>query len=102
MDTTVAEQLVKSGIDVVTAQELQALGDSDEQHLQRATEMKRVVCTQDQDFLRIARNTPEHAGIAFAEQYGATIGGWVKALRNLHASTTAEEIQGQIRFLSVK
>ena len=102
MDTAIAEQLVKGGIDAVTVQELDVLGESDEQHLQRAAEMRRVVCTQDQDFLRIARTTSEYAGIAFAEQYGATIGGWVKALRNLHASTTAEEMQGQLRFLSVK
>jgi hypothetical protein len=44
----------------------------------------------------------EHAGIAFGEQYGSTIGGWVKALRKLHATMTAEDIQGQVIYLSVK
>jgi hypothetical protein len=64
--------------------------------------MRRVLCTQDQDFLRLAKVNYEHAGIAFGVQYGATIGGWVRALRDLHATTTAEEMQQQVRFLNVK
>ena len=44
----------------------------------------------------------EHSGIAFGEQYQAGVGGWVKALRNLHATKTAEEMIGQVKFLSVK
>ena len=102
MDVVVADQLRKVGIDVVTVRDLGTLGESDEEHLKQATEMGRVLCTQDQDFLRLAKANLEHAGIAFGVQYGATIGGWVRALRALHATTTAEAIQSEVRFLNVR
>lgn len=95
-------QLTRSRIDAVSVLELELLGDTDVNHLQRATEMERVLCTHDKDFLRMNAEGVEHAGIAFAEQYSATIGGWVKALQKLHETTTAEEMIGQIRFLNVK
>ena len=93
---------MRKGIDAITVRDLELLGDSDPNHLQRATQTGRVLCTHDQDYPRMNAEGVEHAGIAFAEQYGATIGGWVKALLNLHATTTAEEMIGQIRFLNVK
>jgi len=99
----VGEQLVKSGIDVVTTQDVEKLGDTDVNHLQRATQMGRVLCTHDTDFLRLSAEGIEHAGIAFAPYYKVSIvGSVVKALRELHASTTAEEMLGQVKFLSVK
>ena len=42
MPVEIAKQLKSRGIDVVTARELGALGDSDEKHLRRAAEMGRV------------------------------------------------------------
>jgi hypothetical protein len=102
MDLEIAAQLKRNGIDVVTVRELGLLGDTDANHLQLAAQMGRVLCTHDQDFLRMNAEGMEHAGIAFGEQYGSTIGGWVKALRKLHATMTAEDIQGQVIYLSVK
>jgi hypothetical protein len=102
MNVEIAEQLKRIGIDAITARDLDQLGDSDKNHLQRATQMGRVLCTQDHDYLRMNAAGVEHSGIAFGEQYLATIGGWVKALRRLHETTTAEEMVGQVRFLSVK
>ncbi len=102
VDVEVAEQLVRKGIDAITVRDLDLLGDEDPNHLRRATEMGRVLCTHDKDYPRMSAEGVEHAGIAFAEQYRAIIGGWVRALINLHATTTAEEMIGQIRFLSVR
>ncbi len=102
VQVAVVEQLARWNIDAVSAKSLEKLGDSDINHLQRATEMGRVLCTYDQDFLRMHAEGIEHAGIAFAKQYFAGIGGWVRELRALHASTTAEEMRGQVEYLSMR
>jgi len=67
-----------------------------------AREMDRVLCTYDADFLRPAAEGLEHAGIIFAQQRKASIGGWVKELRALHARLQPEEIQNQMVYLSLR
>ncbi|MEP7293363.1 MAG: DUF5615 family PIN-like protein [Chloroflexota bacterium] len=98
----VAPQLVQHGIEAVSVKTLEKLGDSDTNHLQRAIAMGYVLCTYDQDFLRLAAEGADHAGIVFGEQYQATIGGWVRKLCQLHSETSAEEMIGQVRFVSLK
>jgi hypothetical protein len=98
----VAEQLVQHGLDAVSARSLDQLSDSDSNHLQRATEMERIFCTSDEDFLKMAAECTHHTGIAFGHQYQATIGGWVIALRALHARMSAEEVVDQVIYLAVK
>jgi predicted nuclease of predicted toxin-antitoxin system len=44
-------------------------------HLERATVQSRMLCTHDQDFLRLAAAGTEHAGIAFSSQTRVSIGG---------------------------
>jgi predicted nuclease of predicted toxin-antitoxin system len=102
VELAVSEQLAASGIDVVSAHSLQLLGDSDSNHLIRATEMERVLCTYDTDFLRLAKDYPNHAGIAFAQHQKASIGGWIRELRALQARLTADEVIGQIIFISLR
>lgn len=53
-----------------------------------------VLCTHDQDFLRMNAEGVPHAGIVFAEQYHSTMGGWVRELRKLHDELNAEEMVG--------
>lgn len=102
MSPTIAEQLRLWDIDAVTVRDLALLGDTDENHLERATAMGRVFCTHDTDFLIMAGESTDHAGIAFAEQYGASIGGWVRSLRKLHAEATTEAMVGQVKYLRAK
>ncbi len=102
MNPEIAEQLRRNDIDAVHVLELGTLGDKDADHLQRATEIGRMLCTQDADFLRLHSEGLQHAGVAYGSHYYAIIGGWVKALRNLHDSETAEDVIGQVRYLRVK
>lgn len=102
VEVEVTPQLAQHGIVAVSAKTLGKLGDTDANHLQRAAEMGYVLCTYDQDFLRMNAEGFEHTGIIFAIQYQSTIGGWVKALRQIHAETTTEAMIGQIKFISVK
>lgn len=98
----VTAQLVQHNIEVVSAKTLEKLSDTDANHLQRATEMGYVLCTCDQDFLRMNAEGFQHNGIVFAKQYQSSIGGWVRALRQLHKEATAEAMVGQVRYVNVK
>ncbi len=98
--TEVGRQLSLSGIDAVSVRDLGRLGSDDRDHLQRATAMARVLCTHDQDFLRLAAEGVEHAGIAFSSQERVGIGRWVRSLRALHASYQSEEVKGRVFFLT--
>lgn len=102
VELAVSEQLAAGGLEVVSAHSLEALGDSDPTHLHRATEMGYVLCTYDNDFLRLIQEVTEHAGIVFAHQQKASIGGWVREIRALHARMEAEDVAGQVIFLSMR
>ncbi len=99
MNPAIAEQLARNNIDAITVRDLDELGDEDSNHLQRATELGRVLCTHDADFLRLNAQGVEHAGIAYVPQYQTNIGAIVKGLRDLHQTISAETMQGQVKFL---
>lgn len=98
--TEIARQLRLSGIDALSVRDLGLLGSADPDHLKRAMEMGRVLCTHDQDFLRLAAEGTEHAGIAFSPQDRVSIGGWVRALRTLHTEYQSGQVQNQVIFLN--
>ena len=98
----VASQLIQHGIEAISAKSLEKLGDSDANHLKRATEMGYVLCTHDRYFLRMSAKGEKHAGIVFAEQYQSSIGGWVRELRKLHENVSAEAMVGRVEFVNVK
>lgn len=99
LDLAIAEQLKRRGIDVVTVRDVGRLGNSDVNHLKRATEMGQVLCTQDDDFLRMAAEGMEHAGIVFHRHHRANVGVWVRALVDLHTFVTAKEMVNHVEFV---
>ncbi len=64
----VAKGLKRRGVDVLTVAEAGLLGATDEEHLERAKSEKRVIFTQDDDFLRLHATGSEHSGIVYAHQ----------------------------------
>lgn len=102
VDPEVAEQLTQKGIEAVSTRSLGKLGDSDVNHLQRATEMGFVLCTHDADFLRMNAQGVEHSGIIFSNHDGSTIGGWVRELEKIQSEITAEEMKAQVKFISAQ
>ena len=68
----------------------------------QATQLGRVLCTYDTDFLSLVGQFPNHAGVVFAYRQKATIGGWVRGIRTLHGRLTAEEIVGQVICLPTR
>ena len=94
----VAGGLRKRGIDVLTIAEAGLLGADDEDLLAFGREEKRVVVTQDRDFLRIAAREPDHSGIAYAPQE-RSIGEMVRMLDLLAQVSHAEGMYGRIEHL---
>ena len=63
LQVAIAAQLRARGVVVVTVRELNLLGDSDADHLSRATTMGYVLCSNDSDYVALASQYPGHAGI---------------------------------------
>ncbi|NDJ78913.1 MAG: hypothetical protein GYB65_21900 [Chloroflexi bacterium] len=99
MPVAVADQLRRRGIEAVTARDVGTLGDTDETHLRRATEMGYILCTHDADFVALATEGMEHTGIVFGQQDQHGIGEWVKGLELIHTVYTAEEMLNNVEYL---
>jgi hypothetical protein len=91
----ITDQLRRRGVDVMTAQEDDAVELSDEAILEKAGTLNRVVFTQDIRFKFLAeqwqRENRPFAGLLFGHQLGGTIGQYVKNLELIaHASEASE------------
>jgi len=94
----IAKGLRRRSIDVLTLREASMLGASDEEHIAFARRQGRVIVTCDDDFLRLAAEAPDHAGIIYAPQ-GRTVGAMVQGLTLIAQVLTAEELHGHIEFM---
>ena len=90
--------LRQRGIDVLSVPEAAMLGERDEAHLTFALKERRVIFTQDTDFLRLAAAGHAHAGIVYAAQH-MPIGEVIRGLTLIHSVLEAEEMVGHIEFL---
>lgn len=95
LSSRIIAQLRRQEIDIIRGQ----LGADDPVHLARATEMGRVVCTMDDDFLELAARGIAHAGIIWCEQDKYSIGDWVRYLRLVHAVYEADELSNEVLFV---
>ena len=91
----IVKQLRMHGIDVIRG----PLGADDPRHLERATGMGRVLCTSDDDFIKLAAQGIEHAGIIWGEQADHSIGDWVKYLQLVYAVQSADEMVNSINYV---
>ena len=94
------------GVDVLTAQEDHADGFSDPELLDRATEMRRVLFSQDKDLLREAtlrqREGEHFGGVIYGHQLSITIGRCVDDLELIALASEAEEWVNCVRYLPLK
>jgi hypothetical protein len=100
---TVADQLAKRGIDILTAQADQCATLPDHDLLARATLLGRTVVTSDIRFRALAENWQgdhrDFGGLVFAHPLQVTIGRMVLDLELLANAVTSEEIRNQVVFL---
>ncbi len=99
MPVAISTQLIRRGIDVVTVRDLDLLGDTDINHLRRATNMSRVLCTHDTDYVDLAGQGTHHAGIILGQQHRHTIGDWVHFLTLVSAVYEPEEMVDRIEYV---
>ena len=82
----------RQGIDIIRG----PLGFDDDEYLELATELSRVVCTVDDDYLKLAARGIVHAGIIWCEQDKFTIGDRIRFLRFVHALSDADEMRNKV------
>jgi hypothetical protein len=102
----VTEGLRRRGIDVLTSQLDGTTQATDEAILTRATELGRLLLSQDEDFLRIAAQkqsrSESFSGIIFAPQIGISIGLLVEEVELLACCATLEELANEVTHLPLK
>ncbi len=90
--------LRRRGVEVLTVPDAGSLGASDVEQLRRARELRRVMFTQDDDFLRLAAAGTGHAGIVYATQ-DRPIGEIIRGLMLIHDVLDAEDMAGRVEYL---
>ena len=90
-------------IDVLTVQEDGRTGFSDPQILDRATEIQRILFTQDDDFFVEAHYRQGlgivFPGVVYAHQLNISIGSCITDLELISQLASTEELQSTVRYL---
>lgn len=90
-------------VDVLTVQEDQRAGLTDPLVLDRAMELRRILFTQDDDFLIEANRRQaeriDFAGIVYAHQMNIAIGDCVRDLEFIAKVATLEELANRVLYL---
>ncbi len=94
----VIRSLRNNGVNVLTTPEAGKLEASDEEHLDFALSARRVIFTQDDDFLKLAALDTPHHGIVYAHQHTPT-NKIIKGLMLIYDVLESEEMIGNIEYL---
>jgi predicted nuclease of predicted toxin-antitoxin system len=91
------------GIDVITVQEDGRNGTPDSILLERATELNRVIFTQDDDFLVMANCRQQEgvkfSGVIYGHQQYVTVGECVRDLELIAKASESEDLVNQVQYL---
>lgn len=102
----ITEGLRQRGVDILTTQEDGRDGTPDPELLDRATELGRVIFTQDDDFLREAtrrqRAGETFAGVIYAHQLRVTIGQCIDDLELIAGATKPEDYANSVQHLPLR
>jgi len=94
------------GVDVLTAQEDGSAEMDDGPLLDRATELDRVLFTQDDDLLRVAKRRQQSgvtfAGVIYAHQLNASVGGCIAELELIAKASERAEWLDRTEHLPLK
>lgn len=95
----IAQGLKLRGIDVSTTPLSNLIGSSDEQQLAFAVSQRRVVFTQDKDFLRLHSVSKDHAGITYCQKGLRATGEIIEGLYLIWECMDSDDIAGQVEFI---
>jgi hypothetical protein len=103
VDKAIHDQLRLRGVDVLRAQDDDAAEKPDNELLQRATELGRLIFTHDIRFKALAeewqRAGKQFAGLLFGNQLGVTVGTYVKDLELIAKVTDPTEWVSVVQHL---
>jgi predicted nuclease of predicted toxin-antitoxin system len=95
----VAAGLRRLGIDVTTTTEAGLLGAADADQLAYGLAERRVIFTEDDDFLALAAAGATHAGLAYCQQNTRSIGQIIRGLELIWEVYEPHEMSNRIEFL---
>jgi len=99
----IAAGLRQLQVDVLTVAEDGKAEWDDDQLLERALELGRIVFTQDRDFLVLAalwqQDRREFAGMVYGHQLRVTVGGAVRDIALIASVMTGAEMRNRVEFL---
>jgi hypothetical protein len=102
----ITDQLRRRGVDVLTAVEDETTRLPDDQLLERATQLNRILFTQDIRFRLLAERWQQEgkpfSGLIFGHQLGGTIGQFVRDLELIAQASEPEEWQNVVEFIPFK
>jgi hypothetical protein len=95
----VIEGLRRRGIDVITAQQIGLRSALDEVILDSARQQRRVVYTNDTDFLRLQATGVRHAGIFYHHILNYSIGEAISLVALACEVLSVDEMRNRVEFL---
>jgi predicted nuclease of predicted toxin-antitoxin system len=98
VDHAVAQGLRRRGIDVTTTQEAGLGAATDLAHLEFCHENKRVIFTEDEDFLALAASGIEHSGIVYCHRNTRSIGQIIEHLVLIDACMSDGDLRNHVEF----
>ena len=102
----VTDSLRRQGIDVLTSQRDKTTKHDDQRLLLRAAELRRVLFSQDMDFLELGaefqRTNVPFSGIVYAHQLGLGIGALIDELRLIASCAEPSELANCVLFLPLR
>lgn len=99
MDPDIAAGLRRHGIDVTTTLEMNLTGQADLAQLNFARSQRRVLVTDDADFLSLATRLEDHSGIVFCRRTKHTVGEIIRFLVLIHGVCEMSELSGAVEFM---
>lgn len=91
--------LRRRGIDLTTTPEAGLLEAADEEQTAYALGERRVIFTQDEDFLAIQASGTPHAGIAYCKKDTRGIGDMIRGLILIWEIYDPDEMAGKVEYL---
>jgi len=95
----VVDGLQRRGVDVLTVQAAGRSGLPDDEQLAFATQHGRAMVTMDSDYLILAAQGAQHAGIAYAKQGARSVNELIQKLKLIHDVLTPDDMQDHIEYL---
>jgi hypothetical protein len=102
----ITEALRRKGLDILRSQDDGTTRLDDALLLQRATDLRRVLFTQDQGFLRITsewqRQRRSFSGVVYAPQQSVSLGRLADDLELILTCCESEELQNGVVYLPLR